>query len=84
MRELKKILRVKQAPKFKNRKRDKGANNNGKKGLDVTKSEKNQKKKSHKKAAKANSARFKRRVKTQSMIFLAVIKLLFITAGPSR
>ena len=51
---LKKMLKIKQAPKFKNRKRDKGANS-GKKGSAVTKSEKrrDKAKKDIKKAKKA-------------------------------
>ena len=51
---LKKFLKVKQAPKFKSKKRDKGANN-GKKGSAVTKSEKrrDKAKKGLKKAKKA-------------------------------
>ena len=48
------MLKIKQAPKFKNRKRDKGANS-GKKGSAVTKSEKrrDKAKKDIKKAKKA-------------------------------
>ncbi len=55
---LKKMLKVKQAPKFKNRKRDKGANN-GKKGSAVTKSEKrrDKAKKDIKKAKKATKGK---------------------------
>jgi nucleolar protein 12 len=55
---LKKMLKVKQAPKFKNRKRDKGANN-GKKGSAVTKSEKRRDKvkKDIKKAKKASKGK---------------------------
>lgn len=56
--EIKKILNVKQASKFKNRKRDKGANN-GKKGSAVTKSEKrrDKAKKDIKKAKKATKGK---------------------------